>query len=85
MDDEKRLKILIKDGNTEDLAKEILSKNPWAVGGCVIFDSIQDYIDILKDNEFYKDITEEDIKNGCFAHVHVVEYENNDYCIEYIV
>lgn len=85
MDRETSKNILIKDGYTQDEAEDILSKDFWMPGACIIYESISDYINVLRESGTYDNETEEDIKSGCFAHVHVVEYENNDYCIEYVV
>ena len=70
--------ILMKDKCTQAEAKRFL-KN-----GTIIFDSVSEYIQELKNSDIYSGETEEAIRDGRITDVSAVTYANHEYCIVYV-
>lgn len=54
--------------------------------GTRVFDSIAEWIDNAKENGYYDEsMTPDNIRNGCFMGIKVVEYQGNDYVVDYVL
>lgn len=70
--------VLMADGCTKAEAKALLDK------GTTVWDSLEGYIQSMKDCDLYEDGLEDDIRTGRKSgEINLVIYEGHEYCIEY--
>lgn len=84
MTKEKMIEILIADRCTKKEAEKFANASGGNPGSCIIYPSIEEYQNSIKECGMEPE-TAEDLRAGKVTDHSVVNYEGNEYVIEYII
>ncbi len=82
--DKKMIKILIADRCSKKEAEKFANAPGGNPGNCTIYNNIEEYQNSIKMNGMVPE-TAEDLRAGKIADHSVVNYENHEYVIEYVL